>query len=132
MKEKRNTYYKLLMVPLGMYCIMILIAVFWCLADAFGLTQPVWLSIGVVTGILFMALSGIAPLTGLIMGIASLVLKRRHDVETSGAVSAKGQEAADKERKAEKSWRVASVLNLVLSVISVALCVYFVLLIRSL
>lgn len=132
MKGKKDTYYKLLLVPLGMYCLMFGIALFWCVGQIFHLTQPAFLRAGVVTGILFMALSFIAPITGLVTGIASVVLKRKYDVVTSGSSPVKGKEMADKERKAERSWRIAAVLNLVLSVVSVALCVYFVLLIRSL
>lgn len=131
-RMKKKTHYKLLLVPLGMYALMLGIALFWCLAQIFNLTQPVWLDIGVATGILFMILSFLAPLTGLITGIVSVVLKRKYDVAASGSVSAKGQKTEDKERKAERSWRIAAVLNLVLSVVSVVLCVYFVLLIRSL
>lgn len=131
-RMKKKTHYKLLLVPLGMYCLMIGIALFWCFAQIFNLTQPVWLDIGVVTGILFMVLSFLAPITGLITGMVSVVLKRKYDVVTSGSAAAKGQKTEDKERKAERSWRIAAVLNLVLSVVSVVLCVYFVLLIRSL
>ncbi|MDE5679407.1 MAG: hypothetical protein K2I01_03120 [Lachnospiraceae bacterium] len=129
---KKKIHCKLLLVPLGMYGLMLGIALFWCLAQIFHLTQQVWLNIGVATGILFMALSFIAPLTGLITGIASVVLKRKYDMVTFGSASAKGQKLADRERKAERSWRIAAVLNLVLGVVSVALCVYFVFLIRSL
>ncbi len=132
MKGKKDTYYKLLLVPLGMYSLMLAIALFWCVGQIFQLTQPAFLRAGVVTGILFMALSFIAPLTGLITGIASVLLKRKYDVVTSGSLSVKGQETADQERKAERTWRIAAILNLVLSIVSVALCVYFVLLIRSL
>ena len=128
----KKTHYKLLLVPLGMYGLMLGIALFWCVGQIFHLTQPAFLRAGVVTGILFMALSFIAPLTGLITGIASVVLKRKYDVVTSGSSSAKGQEMADQERKAERTWRIAAVLNLVLSIVSVALCDCIVFFIRSL
>lgn len=131
-RMKKKTHYKLLLVPLGMYGLMLGIALFWCVGQIFHLTQPAFLRAGVVTGILFMALSFIAPLTGLITGIASVVLKRKYDVVTSGSLSVKGQEMAAQGRKAERIWRIAAVLNLVLSIVSVALCVCFVFFIRSL
>lgn len=131
-RMEQKIHCKLLLAPFVMYGLMLAIALFWCVAQIFHLTQQVWLNIGVATGILFMALSFIAPLTGLITGIASVVLKQKYDMAASGSASAKGQKTGDKERKAERSWRIAAVLNLILSVVSVALCVYFVLLIRSL
>lgn len=129
---KKKMHFKLLLVPLGMYGLMLAIALFWCVGQIFQLTQPALLRAGVVTGILFMALSFIAPLTGLVTGIVSVVLKRKHNMLTFGSSSVKGQEMADEERKAERSWRIAAVLNLVLGVVSVVLCINFILMIRSL
>lgn len=127
---KKKTCYKLLLVPLGMYCLMAAIALFWCVAQLLHLTEQVWLDIGVATGILFIVLSFIAPLAGLVTGVASLVLKRKYNVAVS--VPEKTQDTVNKEKKAERSYRIAAVLNLVLSVVSVVLCFYWVALFGSL
>lgn len=129
---KKKTHYKLLLVPLGMYGLMAAIAIFWCLAQLLHLTKQIWLDIGVATGILFIMLSFIAPIVGLITGIISLMLKRKYDVAVLASMSAKPQEAAKQERKAERSYRAAAVLNLVLGIVCVGLSVFWVLLIRSL
>lgn len=129
---KKKTHLKLLLVPLGMYCLMSAIAIFWCVAQLLHLTKQVWLDIGVATGILFIVLSFIAPLAGLLTGIASLMLKRKYDVAALGSASGKAQDMAEKERRAERSYRIAAVLNLVLGIVSVGLCVYWVALIQSL
>lgn len=129
---KKKPHNKLLLVPLGMYGLMAGIALFWCLAQIFHLTGRIWLDTGVATGILFMALSFIAPLTGLVTGIASLILKRKYDLTVCASAPVKAQEKTEEERKAEKRYRAAAVLNLVFGIASVALCVFWVLLIGAL
>lgn len=128
MKEKKDTYYRLLLVPLGMYCIMVLIALFWCLAEVLHLTQQVWLNIGVATGLLFLALCFVAPFTGLILGITGAILRRKYIVTDSDSVCVEGKENAD---KGAIYWRITAVLNFVLSVAAAVLGVYLILVIMS-